>query len=281
MQITKVAIVPISLFLSACVHLTQEQCLNTNWEQFGYNDGVQGKNPNTLAREIEDCAKFHIPVNTQAYQHGWIRGMKNYCSPSVEQGKSDGSNGIDAHTILNRNTQCLKASLPLTLKQYQAGFQIGQRLYCTSDNGFTIGLQGQQPPEVCQGPLKNRFIQGWEAGARQFCSNTNNAYIAGKEGKPYPVACPSTIYYAFKAEYDRGTTLRQNMSNVQNQIASIDQTISNLVYQWKLQKTFDARGYELGEDQSDNAKRALMEVKELMARRSSLEGQKIQLEVTR
>lgn len=278
---TLLIITTLPLLLSACVHLSKEQCINTNWQQVGYNDGIAGKAANTLRNEVEDCQKFHIPVDTQAYHRGWLTGLQIYCAPSFEQGKTDGSNGLSSSNILNRNGRCISAGIPLKLTQYRAGFRAGQQLYCTYDNGFTIGLQGNQPPEVCENPLKQRYIAGWEAGARQYCSNTTNAYAMGKEGKPYPLACPATIYYAFKAEYDRGATLRQKLNDIQNQINSIDSTINKLVSQWKLVKTFDARGYELGEDQSDNAKRALNEVKELMLRRESQQGQKNQLEVTR
>lgn len=270
-----------ALPLSACVHLSKEQCLATNWQQVGYNDGVAGNAERNLASEIEDCQKFHISVNTQGYHQGWLTGLKTYCTPSFEQGKSDGSNGLSANGILNRNSRCLSGSTPLKLNQYQAGFRTGQQLYCTYDNGLTIGLQGNQPPEVCTGTLKQRFIKGWETGARQYCGNSANAYNRGKEGKPYPAACSTTLYYTFKAEYDRGTILRQRLSDVQNQINAIDSAINNLVAQWQLRKTFDARGYELGENISDEAKRGLHEVKELLLRRDHLQGQKNQLEVTR
>lgn len=274
-------LLPLPLAITACVHLSQEQCQTTNWQQVGFNEGAAGNAPRTLAAEIEDCQKFHIAVDTEAYRRGWLAGVRQYCTPSAEQGKLDGSNGVPYTNILNRNSRCLSAGITLNQHHYKAGYNSGIQNYCTRDNGFTIGVQGSQPPEVCQGALKQRFLAGWEAGARQYCSNTQNAYAMGKEGKPYPAACPATVYYAFKAEYDRGAILRQKLGDVHGQLNSVNRTIDDLAGKWRLRKTFDARGYELGEDQSENARRALQEVKELMYRRDNLQSQLNQLEVTR
>src|SRR4051812_26680160 len=100
-------LIPAFFLLTGCVqHLSQEQCLNTNWYNEGFNDGVAGKMPRNLAPAITDCAKYNILVNGTTYQSGWHEGAKKYCRPDYSLGYTDGIAGKSMNDINNRMPVC-------------------------------------------------------------------------------------------------------------------------------------------------------------------------------
>jgi hypothetical protein len=75
---------PVALlaFLGACASLTQDQCLNANWQNIGYNDGVRGRLENYISRHFDACSKVGITPDVQAWQAGRSQGLPLYCTPS-------------------------------------------------------------------------------------------------------------------------------------------------------------------------------------------------------
>ena len=69
-------------FLGACASLTQEQCLNANWESIGYNDGARGRLESYITRHFDACTKVGITPNVEAWQAGRARGLPLYCTPN-------------------------------------------------------------------------------------------------------------------------------------------------------------------------------------------------------
>jgi len=69
-------------FLGACASLTQDECLNANWESIGYNDGARGKLESYITRHFDACDKVGITPNVQAWQAGRTQGLPLYCTPS-------------------------------------------------------------------------------------------------------------------------------------------------------------------------------------------------------
>ncbi|MDF2867264.1 MAG: hypothetical protein K0S11_734 [Gammaproteobacteria bacterium] len=271
----------IIILLSGCVsHMSEQECLSTNWQQVGFNDGQAGQAPRDLSKPIQDCQKFQVAVDTQAYQRGWLTGMKKYCVPSYDLGLADGRTGNPYENVLQRSDRCQQANLRLDTREYKRGHLTGLQSFCTHENGMNIGLQGKQPPGVCPAGLKARFISGWNAGAKQFCANSANAFALGKQGQPYPQACTPAFYVAFKSEYDRGAMIRNRSGELQQQINYLNDGIKDRVSRYGLRETYDYRGYELGDDQSEEARRALHEIRGILQQQQNLQAQQAQLQVT-
>jgi hypothetical protein len=206
--------------------------------------------------------------------------MKQYCSPSYDQGLSDGRAGNPYENVLQRSSRCAEANLTLNTREYKRGHLTGLQSFCTHENGMNIGLQGKQPPEVCPAGLKARFVSGWEAGARQFCSNTGNAFALGKQGQAYPAACTPAYYVAFKSEYDRGAMIRNRSGELQGQINDLNNGIQDRVSRFDLRRTYDYRNYDLGDNRSPEANQALQEVRNMIQQQQYLQAQQTQLQVT-
>lgn len=270
----------ISLLSGCATHMSQQQCMSTNWQEVGFNDGQAGQAQRDLTSAIQDCQKFQIAVDTRAYQRGWQDGIQVYCKPSYQLGLTDGQTGNPYANILQRSGHCEQANLRLNTSDYKRGYDKGIGSYCTYETGMNLGLQGKQPPEVCPAGLKGRYLKGWQAGARQFCANAANAFALGKQGQPYPEACTPAYYLAFKSEYDRGAMIRSRSGDLQQQIKELNDRVEQKVSDYSLRPTYDYRGYDLGDNKSPEAQQALNEVSALLHQRETLQAQLTQLQAT-
>lgn len=273
------ALTILSLLSGCASHLSQQQCLATNWQEVGFNDGSEGQAQRDLSGAIQDCQKFQLAVDTKGYQRGWLAGMKKYCTPTSDLGLSDGRAGNPYSNILQRTSRCQSANLSLNTNYYKNGYNTGLQSFCTYENGQNFALQGKDAPDVCTGALRSQFMRGWQAGAKQFCANTANAFALGKQGQPYPSACTPALHIAFKSEYDRGATIRSQTEQLQGQINSINSQIKDRVWKFGLVETGDYRIYELGENRTPEARAVLHQARAMVSQRQGLQNQLTQLQV--
>jgi hypothetical protein len=228
----------IMLALTGCVsHLSQSQCMTTNWKNEGFKEGVAGNPMRNLSQATEDCMKYGISINNKAYERGWRQGLRSYCAPAFPVGYTDGAAGKLESDIYNRMPVCMQAAIKLNLTAYNRGRQQGLLSFCTYTNGFDYARQGKSLPEVCPLNLSTKFRMGWMAGREQFCSYAKNGFALGKASKPYPEVCDSAVYPAFRSAYDRGFAIVTRMSEVQANITTLNNEIGNKVNQYSLDET--------------------------------------------
>lgn len=68
-------------FLGACASLTPEQCIDGNWQNIGYNDGVRGRLESYISRHFDACADVGITPDVQEWMAGRTQGLPLYCTP--------------------------------------------------------------------------------------------------------------------------------------------------------------------------------------------------------
>ena len=71
----------ISVALYACATLNEDECRTVNWGQLGDIDGSQGHHSTRIAKHSKACNKHGLPVDTAAYNDGWLAGISRYCVP--------------------------------------------------------------------------------------------------------------------------------------------------------------------------------------------------------
>lgn len=101
-----------------------------------------------------------------------------------QKGLEDGRSGHDSSTFANYQNDC---------------------------NSYKITLNRQ------------RYMNGWKAGNGEYCE-TNNIYLVGKSGKPYPVVCRSSV--PLRRAYDRGYKLHLKISSLESKIAAVNAQIN-------------------------------------------------------
>lgn len=227
-KIIKISLAGLVAFvLSGCApHLSQDQCLNTNWDEIGYNDGFNGRMPRDLTNAIKDCEKFNLSVNTAAYQKGHRRGVKGFCHPSTQLGLADGGNGRALNLIRSRDNFCRSNELSLNLDDYQQGYDKGIVSFCTPERGQSIGSAGQPNPLVCPRGLSTAFNRGWNKGVAQFCRNDLTAFDRGRTGQAYPSVCSSARYPHFAAAFYRGARIHRRVAELKAQIDQVNRDIA-------------------------------------------------------
>ena len=79
-------------------------------------------------------------------------------------GYSDGSNGYDASRLLQHDDACVDHGIVPDRAQYTAGWNDGVLLYCTRENGFSVGEGGAAYSRICPANLEADFHAGYSSG---------------------------------------------------------------------------------------------------------------------
>lgn len=145
-----------TLVLSNCARLSQEDCQNMDWRQNGYNDGSRGLFQRTLEKEVKDCARFNIPVDKKAYREGWREGTRRFCQPKT--GFQLGSEGRTYNDVCPSNMK----------SAFRSAWRQGLREYCVPDTGYNLGRAGKAMPNFCAGDQVVAFKNSYQDGYRIF-----------------------------------------------------------------------------------------------------------------
>ncbi|NQZ01528.1 MAG: DUF2799 domain-containing protein [Bdellovibrionales bacterium] len=144
------------------------------------------------------CTQKLVPV----MKAGYDKGLKSYCMPSRFRG--DGERG----EIFSYSAVCPKAGEKQALSFYNQGLMVncqkqfvqmgrkgqkfevgglcstlkqdsklrrmydtGNKIYCTKDIGYEVGLSGKKYNFVCKKPAEHDFLAGYNMGAQQKAQN--------------------------------------------------------------------------------------------------------------
>lgn len=69
------------MILSGCATMSGDECLTSDWQAIGYEDGSQGYSSDRLGQRRKACAKHGVTPDFQAYQDGRNEGLKEFCQP--------------------------------------------------------------------------------------------------------------------------------------------------------------------------------------------------------
>jgi hypothetical protein len=67
--------------LTGCASLNNQECLETEWHEVGYADGVSGKDVDQLVKSQAACIAFPGSTGWDAYRQGYTEGLSVYCRP--------------------------------------------------------------------------------------------------------------------------------------------------------------------------------------------------------
>jgi hypothetical protein len=100
--------------------------------------------------------------------------------------------------------ECRKVEAEMSESQLDLGFKNGMQKYCTADNSYKTGKNGDAfSRDLCEGPEINMLIGQYRKGINDYCAKTNGQ-TAGASGKKYQNVCPKELEPAFLVEYRKG-----------------------------------------------------------------------------
>lgn len=111
------AILGLSLVLSACASLSKSACETGDWEQIGEDDGDRGQDPEIFERHVEACASHDIQPDKQAWEIGYSGGLSDYCSR--QGGFEAGKRGTPYRDVCTEGFE----------EDFRVGYRIGKGLY--------------------------------------------------------------------------------------------------------------------------------------------------------
>lgn len=106
----------VTLFLTSCATISENECRSVEWYNLGYNDGAQGRNSGRIIKYRKECPKFGVVVDNTLYQKGYEEGIKKYCNPI--NGYNLGRRGRAYRGI------CTGPSAKEFLEYYEKGYKI-------------------------------------------------------------------------------------------------------------------------------------------------------------
>lgn len=139
--------------LPGCVkRLSKQQCISMNWYELGMKDGSAGKTKSMLGKEINDCARYKLTVDTNAYAKGWRKGVRQFCQPS---------NAYDLGAAGRQYNRVCPTDLA---RNFSHAWRRGLRRFCTPQNGYSVGRSGKDYPNYCAPDLAQAFNSQYRRG---------------------------------------------------------------------------------------------------------------------
>jgi len=71
--------------------------------------------------------------------------------------------------LSDHSEACAKVKITPDKALYMQGYNEGAKQYCTYDNGLTVGTKGDSAPSTCNTPeLSKRFYEGYQKGKKRY-----------------------------------------------------------------------------------------------------------------
>ena len=84
----------VALVLSGCSTMDAQECKDTDWAYLGQLDAMDGKQDiNTRAkRHFRACKDQGVQMDARAYQQGWMRGLRDFCTSQSGKAYAEAGN---------------------------------------------------------------------------------------------------------------------------------------------------------------------------------------------
>lgn len=106
-----------AFLLTGCATLSQEECVNANWQTIGFEDGIQGYYTDRVRLHREACAEHGVAPDMDAYLRGHHQGLERFCTH--RKGLELGAKGASYNNVC-----------PDELAQrFLTGYQEGRRIH--------------------------------------------------------------------------------------------------------------------------------------------------------
>jgi hypothetical protein len=102
----------VAIAVVGCSTMSKQECLASNWQAVGYEDGQNGVYSAIINDYQKDCFSAGIQVDVQAWRAGYQQGLTTYCV--AENGFRVGKAGLPYHGVCSND---------LFVKRYNEGHQ--------------------------------------------------------------------------------------------------------------------------------------------------------------
>lgn len=71
----------ITMALTGCAGMNEQECLVTDWRTVGFEDGSLGRPVESISGYRQACAKHGVAPDLESYRSGHADGVQNFCQP--------------------------------------------------------------------------------------------------------------------------------------------------------------------------------------------------------
>lgn len=71
----------ITLALSGCATMNEQECLVSDWRSVGFEDGARGRPVETIGNYRQACTKHGVSPDLESYRSGHADGVQSFCQP--------------------------------------------------------------------------------------------------------------------------------------------------------------------------------------------------------
>lgn len=140
----------VSCYLAACTSLSPEECINMDWQQHGFQAGLNGDDQRSLTRGTKQCQKHNVRVDADAYQAGYKQGIAQFCQLSwYDKGLELGEKGYPLSSSSTIVQRCHQYGHIPDHAALEHGYDDGLVHYCQPSRAFQLGELGESYHGVC------------------------------------------------------------------------------------------------------------------------------------
>ena len=70
-----------TLFMSGCATMSADECLSSDWQAIGFEDGSRGYTADRIGHHRKACGKHGVAPDLRQYQAGRAEGLQEFCQP--------------------------------------------------------------------------------------------------------------------------------------------------------------------------------------------------------
>lgn len=130
----------LTLGLSSCATISEDQCLAGAWGEVGLKDGRAGYREDRLSSHAEACAKVGVVPDAAIYYAAREQGLRSYCLPA--NGFSVGRNGSSYEGV------CPTSVEGPFLSAYRDGQVLGSAERAVSDAASRVSSLGSRAEDL-------------------------------------------------------------------------------------------------------------------------------------
>lgn len=107
----------VAILVGGCAVMGQQDCLNADWHDLGYQDGSAGHDRDRLQQRRQACSEHGISIDRNAYYDGYEAGLERFCTAA--NGYERGREGYRYDNVCP----------PLLEGDFLAGYRQGHEVY--------------------------------------------------------------------------------------------------------------------------------------------------------
>ncbi len=95
----------ITLALSGCATMNEQECLVSDWRSVGFEDGARGRPVETIGSYRQACTKHGVSPDLESYRTGHADGVESFCQPvkGFNYGRSGATYRVVCPAVLEYN----------------------------------------------------------------------------------------------------------------------------------------------------------------------------------